>query len=84
MSAISFDTLQYREELVKNGFTAEQADSITKANSTAFSQLITLREIATKHDIQYIKTELQQFILKSITTTIMILTGIQTLLHFIN
>ncbi len=77
-TTITFDTLEYMEDLMKSGIAKEQAEAITKANVKAFNQMIEVKELATKKDIR----DLQSYITKAITTAIVIMGGLQTLLHF--
>jgi hypothetical protein len=81
-STITFDTLQFTNELKESGMRQEEAEAITKATQRAFVQMIEVKEIATKSDIKELEMRLQSFIIKSITTTVILLGGLQTLLHF--
>ena len=83
MSTLTFDTMQYMDDLKKGGMTQEQAEAITKAISNALSQLMETKDISTKRDLQTLKMELQGFIVKSLTTTAAVLGGIQVLFHFV-
>lgn len=60
----------------------EEAEAITKATAKAFNQMMDTKEVATKKDLQELKMELQAFIVKAITTSILILGGMQTVFHF--
>ena len=61
---ITFDTHEYMEGLIKGGFTAEQADTLVKAqkkviNESMESQLATKGDVVeTKTDISDVKTEI--------------------------
>lgn len=81
---ISFDTLEYMDELKKGGISQSEAEAITKATSKAFVQLMLTKELSTKKDLSDLKTDLQGFILKAITSTIFILGSIQTFLHYVS
>ena len=82
MRSITFDTLEYMDELKKSGMKQEVAEAITKATSKAFMQMLDTKEIATKKDLTNMKLELQAFIVKAITTSIVIIGGLQTVFHF--
>lgn len=79
---VIFDTLEYMNDLKKGGIGNTEAEAITKANLKAFNQMIDTKELATKKDLMILKNDLQIFMVKAITTSIMILTGVQTLLHY--
>lgn len=81
-STISFDTLQFMYELKKAGIKQEEAEAITKATANAFTQMMETKEIVTKHDLQILKDELKAFIIKALTTSLMIAAGLQTVFHF--
>ena len=82
-SAITFDTLEFMEELKKSGMKHKEAESITKATARAFVQMMDVKDVATKKDIMDLKNSLQGFIVKAITSAIFILSGLQAFLHFI-
>lgn len=81
-STITFDTLEYMDELKRSGMKQAEAEAITKATAKAFNQMLEAKEIATKKDLYDMKMELQAFIVKAITTAIIILGGLQTIFHF--
>lgn len=80
---ITFDTLEYMDELKRSGMKQEEAEAITKATAKAFTQMMETKELATKKDILDLEMKLQAFIVKAITTSIVILGGIQTFFHFV-
>lgn len=80
---INFDTMEYMEELKLSGMNPIEAEAITKATSKAFNQMMVIKELCTKNDLITLKTDIQTFIVKSITSTIFILGSIQTFLHLI-
>lgn len=82
-SAVSFDTLDFYLDLVQAGLTQNQAETITESTVKAFNQMISNKSLATKHDVEQMKNDLQSFIIKTITTTICILGGLQTCLHYL-
>lgn len=80
---ISFDTLEYMDELKRGGINQSEAEAITKATSKAFTQMMIMKELCTKKDLSDLKTDLQAFIVKAVTSTIFILGSIQTFLHYV-
>lgn len=82
-SLVNFDTLEYMDELKRSGMDQQHAEALTKATAKAFTQMMETKEIATKSDLRSLKMELQAFIVKTITTSILILGGIQTVFHFL-
>lgn len=82
MRSVSFDTLEYLDVLKKAGMKEAEAEAITKATSQALNQMIEYNKIVTKDDIINLKIDLQSFIIKSISTSIMILGGWQALLSY--
>lgn len=81
-ATISFDTLEYMDELKRAGMKAAEAEAITKATAKAFTQMMETKDIATKKDLYDLQNDLKSFIVKCVTTSICVLGGIQTLLHF--
>jgi hypothetical protein len=79
----TFDTLEYMNELKRSGMKQEEAEAITNANTKAFNQMIDTKELSTKTDLMTLKSELQSFIVRCVTTTIVILGGLQTIFHFV-
>jgi hypothetical protein len=83
---VTFDTLEFADELKKGGFDQKQAETLTKANVKAFNQIFEDKDLATRSDLnQYLlqlKLELQGFIGKMIVGSFTILCGIQVLFHF--
>lgn len=59
MTAVTFDTLAYSENMQKAGFTREQADAMAKANSAAFKDMISTQQLATKQDIEEVRREIR-------------------------
>ena len=47
-----FDTLEYLNDLKESGMRQEEAEAITRATSKAFSQLIEIKQLTTKHDLK--------------------------------
>jgi translation initiation factor 2B subunit (eIF-2B alpha/beta/delta family) len=79
---ITFDTLDYMKTLRDAGIQQNEAEAMASAAHKAFSQLIDGHEVATKRDLVHLRSELQSFIVKSISGAIVIIGAIQTLLHF--
>lgn len=80
---ITFDTLEFMGELERSGMHHKQADALTKATARAFGQMMETKELANKADLNQLKEDLQVFIFRSITTTIVILTGLQIFFHYV-
>lgn len=59
-SPISFDTLEYMDELKKSGMKQEEAEAITKATAKAFTQMMETKELATKSDIKTLELALRK------------------------
>ncbi len=59
MTTIAFDTLAYSEKMQKAGFTRDQADAMAKANSEAFKNMVDTQQLATKHDVELVKHDLE-------------------------
>lgn len=81
-ATITFDTLEYMDELKRSGMKQAEAEAITKATAKAFNQMLETKEVVTKQDLHAMKIELQSFIVKAITTSIVVLGGLQTIFHF--
>lgn len=82
-ASISFDTLDYMEELKKSGFNILQAEAITRATSKAISQSFEGHSIATKNDISELKDLIYSTSIKTITTISVVQGMIVGLLGFI-
>jgi hypothetical protein len=82
-SHITFDTLEYMDELKNAGMEQGLAEAITKANAKAFNQMIDLKELATKQDLFKLEQDLKSFIIKSLGIGLGILGGLQALFHFL-
>lgn len=88
--AVSFDTLEVVEELISAGFTEAQARGISFALKTV--QEVSLKDFATKADLNAVKSELQGEIRKlsermtqenaKLSDRITVLEGKITLLHW--
>jgi hypothetical protein len=56
MTAVTFDTLQFVKNLQSKGFKPEQAEGI----SDALKDVMTVAEVATKHDIKELEIKLAE------------------------
>lgn len=54
-ASITFDTLDFMDELKKSGIEPSHAEAITKATAKALSQALEANSIATKEDISELK-----------------------------
>lgn len=88
---ITFDTLEYMDELKRSGMKVEEAEAITKATQKAFNQMMETKEVATKSDLQHVelalkkdiqemKVELMKFVSESMWKTIGLLATFQTII----
>lgn len=77
---VTFDTLDFMDELKRSGMKQEEAEAITKATAKALNQMVETKELATKKDLQDIKVELIKFISESTWKTIGILATFQTVI----
>jgi len=60
-SQMTFDTLEYIDELRKSGMDESEAEAITRATARALVQTIEIKELATKRDILEIKNQIKEF-----------------------
>ena len=81
---ILFDTLQYHKKLVTAGLTDKQAEAITNANLDAFTQMLEVKELATKKDLQNTENKIYGALIKTAITIIGVLSSLQGALHFFN
>ncbi len=79
-TAITFDTLEFMDELKRSGMKPEAAEAITKATSKALNQMMETKELATKKDLNDTKIELIKYISDSTWKTIGILATFQTVI----
>jgi hypothetical protein len=54
-ASVSFDTLEFLEDLKRSGIPELQAEAITRATAKALNQFLDSKEIATKKDINELK-----------------------------
>ncbi len=54
-ASITFDTLDFMDELKRGGMQQDHAEAITKATAKALSQALEANSIATKRDISELK-----------------------------
>lgn len=90
INLVAFDTLEFVEILKKSGIPQGQAEAITKATSQALNEVLEVKEIATKKDIQRLHTDIIKFINENSWKTIgmivtfqMIMAGIITIAQHI-
>lgn len=77
---LTFDTLEYAEELKKSGMKQEQAEAITKANTKAFAQMMDIHQLANKRDIMEIEVKIIKSINENTWKIIGILATFQTII----
>lgn len=58
MSTITFDTLKFVERLKSAGVSEEQAKAEVEALTAALNETIAVRELATKYDLEALKSDL--------------------------
>ncbi len=75
----AFNTLEYFENLKNAGLKEEESKAIVHV----IEDVVKKSELATKADLIILKIELQAFIVKSVLTSVIILSGLQTLFHFL-
>lgn len=74
---ITFDTLEYMDELKKSGMRQEEAEAITKATQRALNQLVETKDLATKNDLSELRLVLKSDIHDAMWRTIKILATFQ-------
>jgi|GEM_PF-3500580 hypothetical protein len=90
-ASITFDTLEYMDELKRSGMKQEEAEAITKATAKAFTQMLDTKEVAVKNDLKSLelavkkdlndtKLEMMKCISETMWKTIGILATFQTLI----
>lgn len=62
MATITFDTLKFAERLKSAGVPDEQAKAEAEALSEALAETIAIRELATKADLEALKSDLVKWI----------------------
>lgn len=83
ISNVTFDTLEYSNELKRSGIPEQQAEAITKATSNALQQVLDSEHLATKKDIQEIKSLIHAITFKTITYVSMIQGTVITLCQYL-
>ena len=80
-AAVTFDTLEYMDELKKSGMKQEEAEAITKATARAFVQMMETKDLCTKSDLKReindLKVDLMKFINENTWKTIGIIVTLQ-------
>jgi hypothetical protein len=79
-TAVPFDTLEYMDEIKRSGMDQEHAEAITKATAKAFNQMVGIKELTTKKDLQEVKIDLIKVIHENTWKTIGILATFQTII----
>ena len=82
-ASVSFDTLNFMDELKKSGMTPEQAEAITKATAKAFCQIMDANNIATKNDIDELRDLIHKNTWKIISTISIVQGMFLTLFGFV-
>lgn len=77
---VTFDTLEYMDELKRSGMKQEVAEAITKATSKALNQMMDTKELTTKKDLSDLKIELIKIGSENMWKTIGILATFQTII----
>lgn len=66
-TSISFDTLEFLEDLKKSGIPEIQAEAITRATAKALNQFLEAKDLATKEDIIELKELINSTMIKTIS-----------------
>jgi hypothetical protein len=82
MTVIAFDTLAFANRLKEGGMEARLADIQAEETARILSDLAT-NQLATKNDLQCVKTELLKEIHLNTWKIIGLLGGLQAIFHFI-
>lgn len=81
MISTKFNPLTYANDLKNAGLDQKVAEVIAMNQSKVIDEIIT-DHLATKEDLKNLEIRMYAFIVKSVTTTILALGGLQTLFHF--
>ena len=60
MDAVTFDTQAYVEELINGGVPQAQASAMARAQKQSLSQMVELRDLATKADLRETELRIQK------------------------
>lgn len=82
-ASITFDTLDFMDELKRSGMQQDHAEAITKATAKALSQALEANAIATKKDISELKDLIHANTWKIISTISVVQGMFITLFSFI-
>jgi len=63
MTAITFDTLKFAKKLEAAGMTSKEAEALAEAQSDAFSEMMSVAELATKSDLIEMKFDLLKWVI---------------------
>jgi uncharacterized protein YegJ (DUF2314 family) len=69
-ASVTFDTLEFMDELKNSGMDQAQAEAVTKATAKAFTQMMETKELATKKDLKELEVSLKSDIKESVITMI--------------
>lgn len=82
-ASITFDTLDFMDELKRSGMQQDHAEAITKATAKALSQALEANNIATRKDIDELKDLIHANTWKIISTVALIQGMFITIFSFI-
>lgn len=82
-ASITFDTLDFMDELKRSGMQQDHAEAITKATAKALSQALEANSIATKRDISELKDLIHANTWKIISTVSVVQGMFVTLYAFV-
>lgn len=63
MTSITFDTLKFAKKLEAAGMTTREAEALAEAQSDAFSEMMSVAELATKSDLIEMKYDLLKWVI---------------------
>lgn len=75
-SAISFDTLDFIESLVKAGVSEEQAKAEARAINNAFKQIMESKDLATKQDLAILEERMSANLYKALLIQVFAIAGL--------
>jgi hypothetical protein len=85
-ASVTFDTLEFMDELKNSGMNQAHAEAITKAMAKAFNQMLESKELATKSDLfiatNQLEMRLSKYMVKCTVITVGLIGGLNTLFHF--
>lgn len=85
MATLIFDKLKFFKTLNSNGFTDQQADSLTTALQDSLeesqNELVTKKDL--KHDLTVLQHNLERFMVKSMAGVVGVLGALVGILHLV-